>query len=129
MEEWGEMWVWDNLTLHGDPSWLAEAIADNSLIAVTDGSYIKEIYPYINLAADVFECSKGQGRLWGSFVKHAPDAGSYRGELLGLMVIHLILCGVNVIHPNLTDSVTILSNCLGALTKVRDPPISNTHPM
>ena len=69
-------------------SWLVEAIADNSLIVVTDGSFMKEIYLYINLAAFVFECTKGRGRLWGSFVEHSPDAGSYRGELLGLMVIH-----------------------------------------
>ena len=59
MEEWGETWLWDNLTLCRDPSWLAEAVADNSLTAVTDGFYIKEIYPHIILAAFVFECSKG----------------------------------------------------------------------
>ena len=89
---------------------------------MTDGSYIKEIYPQLNLAAFVFECSRGRGRLWGSFAEHTPDAGSYRGELLGLMAIHLILRGVNTVHPALRGSVTILSDCLGALTKVRDLP-------
>ena len=122
MEEWGETWLWDNLTLCKDPSWLAEAVADNSLTAVTDGSYIKEIYPHINLAAFVFECSKGRGRLWGSFVEHTPDTGSYRGKLLGLIAIHLILRGVNVVHPNLTGLVMILSDCLGELTKEQDLP-------
>ncbi len=34
-------------------------------------------------------------------MEHTPDAGSYRGELLGLMAIHLILWGVNVVSPNL----------------------------
>jgi hypothetical protein len=57
--------------------WLADAIADNSLVAVTNGSYMKEIYPHINSAAFIFECSKGRGHLWGSFVEHTPDAGSY----------------------------------------------------
>jgi hypothetical protein len=122
VEEWGKTWIWENLTGRGDATWLAAAIADNSLVAVTDGSYMREIYPHINLAAFVFECSKGRGRLWGSFVEHTPDAGSYRGELLGLMAIHLILRGVNVELPNLRGLVLILSDCLGALNKVRDLP-------
>jgi hypothetical protein len=103
-------------------SWLAEAITKNTLVTVTDGLYMKEIHPHINSAAFVFECSKGQGRLWGSFVEHTPDAGSYRGELLGLMAIHLILRGVNVVSTNLRGLVLILSNCLGALNKVKDLP-------
>jgi hypothetical protein len=77
IEEWGKTWMWANLTNRGEVSWLAEAITENTLVAVTDGSYMKEIYPHINLAAFVFECSKGRGRLWGSFVEHTPDAGSY----------------------------------------------------
>ncbi len=55
-------------------------------------------------------------------MEHTPDAGSYRGELLGLMAIHLILRGVNAASPNLRGLVMILSNCLGALNKVRDLP-------
>ena len=101
---------------------MAEAIANETLIAVIDGSYLKEIYPHNNSAAFVFECSRGRGRLWGSFAEHTPDAGSYRGELLGLMAIHLILRGVNVVLPNLRGSVLILSDCLGALNKVRELP-------
>ena len=103
-------------------AWLAEAIADETLVAATNGSYMKEIYPHINSAAFVFECSRGRGCLWGSFAEHTPDAGSYWGELLGLVAIHLILRGVNVVSPNLRGSVLILSDCLGALNKVQDLP-------
>jgi hypothetical protein len=70
VEEWGKPWMWENLSIQGEVTWLAAAIADNSLVAVTNGSYMKEIYPHINLAAFIFECSKGRGRLWGSFVEH-----------------------------------------------------------
>jgi hypothetical protein len=73
---WGNTWIWDNLTIKGDVSWLAESIADNFLVAVTDGSYMKDTYPQLNLAAFIFECTKGRGCLWGSFVEHTPDAGS-----------------------------------------------------
>ncbi len=122
IEEWGKTWMWENLTIRGEVLWLVEAITDNTLAAVTDSSYMKEIYPHINLASFMFECSKGRGRLWGSFVEHTPDAGSYQGELLGLMTIHLILRGVNVVSTNLRGLVLILSNCLGALIKVKDLP-------
>jgi hypothetical protein len=56
---WGNSWMWDNLSIREEVSWLVELIADNSLVAVTDGSYMKEVYPNINSAAFVFECTKG----------------------------------------------------------------------
>jgi hypothetical protein len=91
-------------------------------VAVTDGSYMKEMYPNLNSAAFIFERSKGRGRLVGSFTECTPDAGSYRGELLGLMAIHLILLGVNTFHIGIKGSVHIWSDCLGALDKVENLP-------
>jgi hypothetical protein len=41
----------------GGTDWIAQAIADNSLVAVTDGSYIKEHYPELCSAAFVLECT------------------------------------------------------------------------
>ena len=122
VQSWGQTWLWDNIQISGNCSWLADAIEDNSLIAVTDGSYMKENYPNLNSAAFVFECSKGRGRLMGSFTEFTPDAGSYRGELLGLMAIHLILLAVNDYHKGISGSVHIWSDCLGALEKVEKLP-------
>ncbi len=45
-------------------------------------------------------------------------ANAYRGELLGLMAVHLILVGVNWVHKSLRGSVQVVSNCLGALQRV-----------
>ncbi len=117
---WGNTWMWDNLSITEDLDWTAVSIADNSCVAVTDGLYMKELYPYLNSAAFVLECSKGRGRLVGSFVEHTPNAGSYRGELLGLMAIHLILWGVNEVRQGLQGLVHIPSDCLGALNKVEN---------
>jgi hypothetical protein len=119
---WGNTWMWDNLSIMGDLNWIAVSIADNSCVAVTDGLYMKELYPHLNSAAFVLECSKGRGRLVGSIVEHTPNAGSYRGELLGLMAIHLILWGVNEVCQGLQGSAHILSDCLGALNKVKNLP-------
>lgn len=43
--------MWDNLQCVGEDEWMEAAIADGSLIAVTDGSYIKELYPDLCSAA------------------------------------------------------------------------------
>jgi hypothetical protein len=72
----------------------------------------------------MLECTKGRGRLWCSFPEASRAACSYRGELIGLMVIHLILLAINKVNPGLTGSVHIYSDCLGALYKVKNLPPS-----
>jgi len=49
-------------------------------------------------------------------------ACAYRGELLGLLAIHLILLSTHKTCPNLTGSVHIYSDCLGALNQVKNLP-------
>jgi hypothetical protein len=45
-------------------------------------------------------------------------ANAYRGELLGLMAIHLLLLSVNKIYPTLKGRVEIVSDCFRALNRV-----------
>ncbi len=52
-------------------------------------------------------------------------ACSYRGELVGLMAIHLILLSINKVNKNLSGFVIIYSDCLGALDKVKNLPPSH----
>ncbi len=66
---WGQTWIWDNLKVTGGTDWVAQAIADNSLVVVTDGSYIKEHFPDLCSAAFVLECTQGRGRLVGAFAE------------------------------------------------------------
>lgn len=124
LDRWQRRWMWENLTWVGDDDWLAAAIADGTCIAVTDGSYMKDLYPNIQSAAVVLECTRGRGRMWCSFTETSAVACSYRGELLGLMAIHLILLAINEVHPELGGSVQIFSDCLGALDKVKNLPPS-----
>ena len=53
LSEWGHTWMWESLNLAGDGeneagAWLKEATEENTLVAVTDGSYMKELYPDMN---------------------------------------------------------------------------------
>jgi hypothetical protein len=103
------------MTVHGGVKWLDHAIVEGTLVAVMDGSYIRELYPNLCSAAFILECSTSRGRVYGSFSKTLLAANAYRGEFLGLMAIHLILLSMNKLHPELTGSVEIVSDCLGAL--------------
>jgi hypothetical protein len=55
-----------------------------------------------------------------SFLDALLVANAYRGELLGLMAIHLILLSIDRVHSNLSGSVEVVSDCLGALKQVTD---------
>jgi hypothetical protein len=107
--------LWDNLSI-------ISRFKDGTLVAVTDGSYICELYLNLCSAAFVIECAKGQGLLMGSFLDALLVANSYRGELLCLMAIHLILLSIDRVYSNLLGSVEIISDCLGALRQVTDLP-------
>jgi hypothetical protein len=58
---WKHTWMWENLSWVGEDDWVKDAIRDNLCIAITDGSYMKHLFPSIHSAALVLECSKGQG--------------------------------------------------------------------
>jgi hypothetical protein len=84
--------------------------------------YMKELFPNMNSCAFIFECRREGGRLTGAFPEQSIASCAYRGELLGLLAIHLILLSVNRVTRNLPGSVHIYSDCLGALDKVKNLP-------
>jgi hypothetical protein len=104
---WGQTWIWVDLKVTGGTDWLAQAIADNSLVAVTNGSYIKEHHPELCSASFVLECTKSRGRLVKAFAEASVAANAYHGELLGLMAVHLLLSAVETVSPGLRGSATI----------------------
>ena len=122
LEEWGNIWMWEGLRISGDGAWMIEAIRDNSLVAVTNGSHMKDLFPNMNFCAFIFKCPKKRGRMTGAFPDQTAEAGSYQGELIGLLAIHLILHSINKTAPDLTGSVHIYLHCLGALNKVQNLP-------
>jgi hypothetical protein len=118
LTSWGGMWLWEHVSMTSGVSWLEESIADSTLVAVTDGSYIRELFQNVCSAAFVFKCSKECGRIFSAFTEASCVANTYRGELLGLMAIHLIILSVNKMNSKLTGSVEIVTDSLGALKRV-----------
>ncbi len=56
---------------------MKEAIKENTPVAVTDGSYMKELYPDMNSCAFILECSRGRGRMSGAFSEQTMAACLY----------------------------------------------------
>ena len=126
LEEWGCRWIWDSLSLAGDEDWLLEAIKDGTCVAVTDGSYIKELFPDVCSAPLVLECSRDRGTIVRSFDEQSSVACAYRVELLGLVAIHLILLAANRLRPEISGLVAVFSDCLGTIRHVADLPEART---
>ena len=121
-EQWGNDWIWKDLRLDGDTAWLAESIKAGDCIAVADGSYMPNLRTDLCSTAFLFECRNGRGKLVGSFAEVSASSNAYRGELLGIMTVHLILLGMNQLLPDLGGSIRIYSDCKGALDKVEHLP-------
>ena len=114
--------MWEDLKVSGGTEWISQAIRDCSLVAVTDGSYIKEHYPDLCSVAFILECNKRRGQLVGAFAEASAAANAYQGELLGLMAVHLLLLSVETVSPGLGGSVAIYSDCLGVVDRVAKLP-------
>ena len=76
----------------------------------------------MNSCAFILEYTKSRGRLMGALPEQTITACSYCGELIGLLAIHLILLSVSRVAAKLTGSAHIYSDCLGALSKVKNLP-------
>ncbi len=53
--------------------------------------------------------------MMGSFAEASSAANAYRGELLGLMQVHLILLVVHCTASALEGKIVIYLDCLGTL--------------
>jgi hypothetical protein len=85
----GGEWMWEHV-VEGDidVEWISDALANGTLLAVTDGSYDREKANTVSGSGWIIVCTACRQTLWGSFIEISPSAGSYRGELLGLVAIH-----------------------------------------
>ena len=79
---------------------------------------MRELSTNLCSTAFVLECSSGRGSISGSFAEATSVASAFRGELLGLMAIHLVLLAAQLASGGLEGQITIHSDCKGALKQV-----------
>ena len=94
LEGWGGCWMWEDLRLTEDLEWIVESLQNKSLVCVTDGLYDKQRAPDVCSAGWIMKCRRTGRQISGSLVEVSPSAGSYRGEMLGMLAIRLLLLAV-----------------------------------
>jgi hypothetical protein len=77
LKGWGHMWIWNDLKVTRGTDWIAQAIAKGTIVAVTDGSYIREHHPEVCTAAFVLEYTRNRGRMVGSFPEASKTANAF----------------------------------------------------
>lgn len=121
VQSWGGDWSWDQIftSLGID---LVILIADGLAVMVTDGLYSHKICSDIDGAGWMIYCrSRCKVVFKGSFYKWCGNTGSYRGEQLGLLVVHLMILAVEKFYklPAGPGGLVACDN-LGGLNKSRE---------
>jgi hypothetical protein len=112
----GGEWMWDNIIEgHNEVDWIRTALESNTFIGVTDGSYNRERASTVSGSGWVICCTKSKRILRGSFHETSPKAGSYRGELLGLVAIHTFIASIATFYKLDQPSGKICCDNLAAL--------------
>ena len=104
--------LWKSTELMVTKTWLVGSIRSGTCLAVTHGSYIKEITNEVCSCEYVLVCTEGWDRLVVSFPKKSKEACVYGGKLMGLLAIHLTLLAANKNDPELQGKVEIVSSTI-----------------
>ena len=128
LASWSHNHWWNGLKYSGSGTWIYQSIQQGSLVCVSDGSYIREMHPLVCSAAVIMECKDSHQRLSFSTTDVSSSSNAFRGELIGLLAIHLILHSIHKAQPELTGSVKIYSDCTGALRTISSLPSSGIPP-
>jgi hypothetical protein len=87
--------MWDDVQGgESDVVWIRATLREGSFIGVTDGSYNRERAKIVSGSGWTICCIRTRNLLQGSFFEILPKAGSYRGELLGLVALHTMIAAV-----------------------------------
>ena len=101
-----------------DAGWLISSLRNGTLTGVTDGSYNKTKDPRVCGAGWILMDIVSGQKLAGSFSESSDSAGLYRGKLLGLYAINVILMALTKAGA-ITNSpaITIWCDNQGAISK------------
>ena len=121
LRSWGGTWMWEGVEEENqDLRWLVEGIRNGTVIAVADGSYDRKTAPDVSGAGLVLCCTNAEKMLRVSFFERSRSASSYRGELLGLVAIHLLLLAMCQFYEISVTRPKVCCDNIGALKQARN---------
>jgi hypothetical protein len=130
---WGGDWMWEDRHMPYGFDAVVDAVFSGKAIYVTDGSYNRPLRDDLDGAGWLIYCPTRKRVVFTcSFCETSKHAGSYRGELLGLLAIHVFLLAITDFYDLQTTSLgTIACDNLGGLNKSKERrrkvPINHKH--
>ena len=116
LETQGGSWMWERMTGDTeDVSWMATALTKGTLLMAADGSYNPNKSTLISGAGWIICCSRSGMRIQGQAYEKSTSAGSYRGEMLGLLALYAIIATVHEYFKLTETSGVIIGDNQGAL--------------
>ncbi len=97
----GNQSLWRTLECDGDGAWMWQGLLSGTLLVAHNGSYMREIAADICSAAVMIYCTRSKMTCTCTIAECSPSAGSYRGEILGVILAQLILraASIGIIGP------------------------------
>lgn len=122
LKAWGGEWMWDDRHMPDGFDAVVDAIFSGTAIYVTDGSYNRPLREDLDGAGWLIYCTSRKRIIFtSSFCESSKYAGSYRGELLGLLAIHVFLLAITEFYDLRNSSLgTIACDNLGGLNKSKE---------
>ena len=99
VQGWGGSWMWE--VVEGDKedmAWLVEAAIKGTAIWTADGSYDRKRAPEVSGVGWIVCDPVSKKTLRGNFYERSSTASSYRGELLGLLALHILALAIAEYH-------------------------------
>lgn len=118
IERYETPWFWHKCSGLSNSAWVADALANSTLISVTDGSHMRNLDSTATSMAYTLMCTSSGHTIMGSFAKTSNDVSAYKGELLGLLAIHLLLEQAQSIYGTSPLPTHLYSKCQSAINKI-----------
>ena len=83
--------LWDNAECDGDGWWIEESLNNGDLVVVSDGSYKSEKATDVCSCAFRLLCKRRKLKFQCTWAERLPEAGIYRGEILGALGYLIVL--------------------------------------
>ena len=94
LRSWPNPGLWNDLECDDDGWWILDALKNETLYLVSDGSYQREVDPEVCSCAFTAECKATGKKLVCTWVERSPSASNYRGEILGALGYTLVMKAV-----------------------------------
>jgi hypothetical protein len=116
LRQWKPTWLWDDLKYTGDGTWIYKAIRDQTLICVSDGSFISLLHHHVCSAAITMECTMGSEWLSLSFAEKSLAKNAFCRERLDWWQDTSFYAAWMYLNPGCSAQLRLTLNAYGLCT-------------